>query len=363
MKGKIYVTGAFGDPRDRKYWSGTPANIIDALENDGWQVEGWGHEPPAWLKLLMKTRSFIAGQGTDFRRGEWARQRSTSVIESLAIDAQCRNVLHMGSLGIPLEAGSKLRHFIYLDSTYSLLASHRDAGPFNPRFEELENAALHRAECVFTVSEHVRNTVIQHYGVPAHRVICSGTGRGEISPLQGPKMANSHQILFVGKTRFGQKGGYLLLEGFRLARQVRPELRLTMVAPEENRTLIEGCPGTQFRTKVSWNELQTLFQTAALYAMPAPYEPWGLVYLEALASKCALLGMNRNALPEITQNGRFGILIDEATPSAVSTALLEAFREPRRLAEMGEKGQEFCLSRYSWQRTASIIGARLEAGA
>ena len=269
----------------------------------------------------------------------------------------------MGSLGLAPQTDTKLRHFVYLDSTYRLLMSRPDGGPVNRNFEALERAALHKAECVFTVSEYVRETVIQHYAVPGERVICAGTGRGDISPLRGPKMTDNYRILFVGKTRFRQKGGVLLIEGFRLARQVMPELRLTMVAAEENRSLIEGCPGVDFKTKLSWAELERLFHESALYAMPAPYEPWGLVYLEALASRCAVLGMNRNGLPEITQNGSFGVLVDEATPRAVSTALLEAFREPARLAEMGLKGQQFCLSRYSWERTAKIIGDRIETSA
>jgi len=93
--------------------------------------------------------------------------------------------------------------------------------------------------------------------------------------------------------------------------------------------------------------------------MPAKHEPWGLVYLEALASRCALIGMNWNALPEFTQNGRFGILIDRATPEAVAGALLDAFQDTDKLARMGDDGQRFCLSTYSWQKTATIIADRL----
>ncbi len=242
----------------------------------------------------MKTRSFITGQGTDFRRGEWARQWSTSVIEGLATGAQCRCVLHMGSLGVPLEFGSKLRHFIYLDSTYSLLASHPDAEPFNPRFEELENAALHRAECVFTVSEYVRNTVIQHYRVPPDRVICSGTGRGDIFP---PK-ARSWQIIIrsclSARRASGQKGDFSCLRDFGSRDKCGRNFDLRWSRPEENRALIEGCPGAQFRTKVSWNELQTLFQTAVLYAMPALYEPWGLGGVSGGACKQMRLAGNES---------------------------------------------------------------------
>ena len=361
MSRKVYVTGVFNDPRDPRVWSGTPANIIKALEDDGWDVQGGGHDPPTWLKGIMKSASILKGQGSDFRRGAWARRWSASLVEELADSAKCRAVLHMGSLGLPASLPTKLRHYIYLDSTYHLMTAQLGEDSFNDHFEALEKAALRQAECVFTTSEYVRDNLVRHYGVPPIRVIYAGTGRGEIAPLLRHKKSDNCQILFVGKARFEQKGGRLLLDGFLLAREKRPDLRLTMVASEEYRTLIEACPGAEFRTKLSWPELENLFHESILYAMPAPYEPWGMVYLEALASRCALLGMNRNAFPEITQNGRFGILINEATPEAVAAALLEAFRDPGRLAEMGEEGQRYCMSHYSWQRTAKIIGSCLEA--
>jgi glycosyltransferase involved in cell wall biosynthesis len=311
----------------------------------------------------MKITSIISGDGPDFYRGRWARRWSASTVEKLAAAAGCRIVLHMGSLGTPVSGGTKLRHYIYLDSTYRLLTSYGAADRFRNDFEVLEKAALERAECVFTTSEYVRDNVIANYGVRPDKVINAGTGRGGIAPLDRPKQADNYQILFVAKARFEQKGGRLLLDGFRVAHERHPKLRLVMVAPKEYRELVEACPGAEFRTDLSWSELENLFHESILYAMPAPYEPWGLVYLEALASRCALLGMNRNALPEFTQNGRFGILIDEPTAEAVASGLLEAFREPGRLVQMGEEGQRHCMSRYSWQRTVKIMASYFEAEA
>ena len=37
---RIAMTSVFGDPRDRRSWSGAPANLADALERLGIAVEG-----------------------------------------------------------------------------------------------------------------------------------------------------------------------------------------------------------------------------------------------------------------------------------------------------------------------------------
>jgi glycosyltransferase involved in cell wall biosynthesis len=93
--------------------------------------------------------------------------------------------------------------------------------------------------------------------------------------------------------------------------------------------------------------------------MPALHEPWGLVYLEALASRCAVLGLDRNALAEITGGGKYGFLVRHATPAAIADALIHAFSDAEKLRSMAAAGQEHCLSKYSWGRTAALIRQRL----
>jgi glycosyltransferase involved in cell wall biosynthesis len=102
-------------------------------------------------------------------------------------------------------------------------------------------------------------------------------------------------------------------------------------------------------------ELQNLFNTAALFAMPALNEPWGLVYLEALACKTPILGLNRNSLPEITRKGQYGLLVDEPTPDCIADAILQAFSHPEKLREMGAMGQTYCLKTFSWDQVAMKI--------
>jgi glycosyltransferase involved in cell wall biosynthesis len=106
---------------------------------------------------------------------------------------------------------------------------------------------------------------------------------------------------------------------------------------------------------VDEDDLQTLFDDARLFAMPALNEPWGLVYLEALATRTPILGLRRHAFPEISGNGRFGIIVEEANADAVGEALIAALADPARLERLGGDGQEHCLATYSWDHVAALI--------
>jgi glycosyltransferase involved in cell wall biosynthesis len=229
------------------------------------------------------------------------------------------------------------------------------------RYECFESRALCAAERILTVSQYVKRDVIEHYRVPAERVTVVGTGRGKIRPMAGAKDSDG-VTLFVAKDRFHEKGGPLLLEGFRLAVRSDKRLKLIVVAEEQYRRAVESVPGATFKTALPWAELEVLFNRASLFAMPAKYEPWGLVYIEALACGTPVLGLNRNALPELTLNGEAGFLLNEDTPEAIAVGLLDAFSNTDRLAEMGRVGARHVLDHYNWEATASRIYGTLFGG-
>jgi glycosyltransferase involved in cell wall biosynthesis len=270
----------------------------------------------------------------------------------------------MGTLTIPV--GSTRRsggpHYIFIDSTFHLLSNNEFTGyDFlqKARFDDLERRSFHSAEHLFAISEYVREDLVGHYGITPDRVTVVGTGRGKITPYFGSKKYKDGTILFVAKERFEEKGGKLLLDAFQKLTTVYPNVKLVMVCEPKYQALVESVRNAVFKTSLPWEELESLFHQAALFAMPALHEPWGLVYLEALASRCVVLGLDRNALGEITGGGKYGFLVRHATPAAIAAALTLALSDAEKLRSMAAAGQEHCLSKYSWARTASLIRQRL----
>jgi glycosyltransferase involved in cell wall biosynthesis len=138
-------------------------------------------------------------------------------------------------------------------------------------------------------------------------------------------------------------------------------LKLVIVGQDSYKEMVKDIPNVTVHGYIEWEKLQRLYYDAALFAMPAIMEPWGQVYVEALECKTPILGLNRNSLPEITQNGRFGFLVDQATPEKVADAILEAYSDPQRLQQMGEAGQKYCLENFSWHHVATKIAAGISS--
>lgn len=220
--------------------------------------------------------------------------------------------------------------------------------------EWLDRRTYRQMTHIFAIGQHVRDDLIGHYGIDPNRVTAVGTGRGSIEPYRGPKSYGDGPILFVAKLRAEEKGVDLLAQAFSLALARNPALKLLLIGREDFQRYTR-IPNVTAKAFVSQAELQQAFEQAALFAMPARYEPWGLVYLEALACRTPILAMARNAGPEFCDGGRCGFLLDQEDPQALANLLLAAFDNPARLEAMGQHGQRMALERYRWDVTMDRI--------
>jgi glycosyltransferase involved in cell wall biosynthesis len=281
----------------------------------------------------------------------WSRVRRMDRLLRAAGD-NARHVLHFyGELYLPLpRKPSGTRHYLMLDSPFEerIERGHLPPGFFRYMDRRMRDA-YHQMDHLFPLSEYTRDRLVGRYGVPPERVTVIGSGRGVVEPYHGPKDYGNKTILYAVKAPFADKGGPLLLEAFKLARQRDPALKLWLVGAQGLDERERYTPGVTVYGFLPLGQLQDLFNRAALFAMPAPNEPWGLVFLEALSCKTPFVALNRRAVPELSGRGRYGFPVDEATPVAVANALLNATSDPECLRRMGEEGQAYCLSRYSWE--------------
>jgi glycosyltransferase involved in cell wall biosynthesis len=362
MKSSTLGIVSFGDPLSPRNWSGTPRNLINAFHEIDIPVSVVGIAPSFPMKLALRAMSYAIGAGPT-----WQRSRVASIYNSKFMDkyksAGVKVVLHMGTTTLPsLSRQTEISHAIYIDYTYhQVMTSGMSAGNtrYCATYDDYERRALLYASHVFTTSQYVRNDIIAHYGVPQDRVSAVGTGMGSIKPYRGEKDYRSKTILFVAKNRFEDKGGPLLLAGYNLAVRQDPEMRLVVVGEDSYRAQVESLPNATFLTSISWERLEDLFRTSSIFVMPAKQEPWGLVYLEAQLSRTPVMGLEENALPELTNGGKTGFLIKEAKAESVAQKLCEAFSDVSRLEKLGWEGQDFVLNNFSWEKTVRAIASRL----
>lgn len=373
-----------GDPRDPSTWSNAPKNIVDAFASLGTPLATFGVRQTRGQRM----RSFLEYEGRRIRWGGGAtpaymRDRLTSnarsdyLLASRAHHELSRRVLneaaklgvgeviHVGNAQtVPLDG--QLRNHLVCDTTWrTMVDCLADPARFPRKLvdavDDLEHRRFKQVATFLPLSRAVAEDLIEIYGVDRDRVAPIATGRGHMAPNPSRgKDFSRKQVLLAAKLRFDEKGGWLLLEAMRHVYDSDPEVHLTIVGGPPGADAIPHQPNVTVRGYVSSRELESLFHSASLFAMPALYEPWGLVYVEALASQTPILGLRRNAFPEISRDGEFGVIVDRPDAAEIAEAIVTATSDPPRLERMAKAGQAHCLQTYTWRNTAEAIARAIK---
>ena len=359
---------SLGNPTDPRTWSGTPYNLYSELVKKN--KLGIAFDSTAirsnYVKMLPKLFNKIYYKNSvDPDRGFLFRYLNARKVKNETFSSNTNLTLHTGTLDLPfLRVPENQEHYLYCDSTWNLWSSHSTGmNGYSEKLlidaEDLEKRAYNQMAHIFPISNYVKKNLIEHYGISADKITVVGTGLGIIKPFYGQKDYSNNKILFAAKGRFEDKGGHLVLEAFEIALKSNPRLELSIVGQNEYTEKIK-IPNVKSFGFISIEELQTMFNECSLFLMPATNEPWGLVYLEALACKMPIVGLNKNSFPEISDYGNYGFGLDSTNPEDLAQILLRSFENSEKLREMGSEAQKYCLNQFSWEQTVDKIIQTIE---
>jgi len=360
---RINVCSLLGNPIDPLTWSGTPFNLCHELEKINYLADTFSSRAiPNKVegKLLKWERKYYYKNSRDTERGFLTRYLNSKRVKKLTKNSSSNLTLHTGTLDLPfLISPQKQKHYLYCDSTWNLWSScsdqkQEDTSRLYKDAERLEKKSYDQMKHIFTISEYVKDNLINHYHVNPQKITVVGTGLGVIKPYFGLKDYTNGKILFVAKGRFEDKGGHLVLKAFEMASKINSNLKLIIIGQDEYKEKIKG-NNIKVYGFLPIDDLQNIFNECSLFLMPAIREPWGLVYLEALACKMPIIGINRNSFPEISQNGKYGFGLDDENPEKLCRLLINVLSDYNNLEKMGKEGQAFCLEKFSWSKTVSKI--------
>jgi glycogen synthase, Corynebacterium family len=251
-----------------------------------------------------------------------------------------------------------------------------------------ERTALTAADAIIAVSEGMRRDVLACYPeIPEDRVtvIHNGIDTDEYAPDHGTAALDRHGIdparpyvVFVGRiTR--QKGLVHLLHA---ARSFDPAAQLVLCAgapdtPEiaaEVTGLVAELRAA--RDGVVWieemlprREVIQILTHARVFVCPSVYEPMGIVNLEAMACRTAVVATATGGIPEVVEDGVTGLLVPTeqladgtpVDPGRFAADLAEAVNtllaDPETAAAMGDRGRRRAVEHFSWERIAERVHA------
>jgi glycosyltransferase involved in cell wall biosynthesis len=240
--------------------------------------------------------------------------------------------------------------------------------------------AIRKADAVFGISDYVSRSVVA-FGKSADRVHTvlngidvarwdpsaadGGAVRRELGIPEGAPVMASVSRLFV------HKGTADLLRAFALVRRELPDARLLIVGEEtpfsrgftaEMQALARelGLEGAAIFTGQR-SDVQNVMAACDVYTMPSDEEPFGLVYLEAMALGKPVVALANGGTPEVIEHGTNGLLSAFQDVPAFAANSLRLLRDAEIRARMGENARERVLTRFSAQRMAADAAAAYDA--
>lgn len=236
--------------------------------------------------------------------------------------------------------------------------------------------AIHAARAVITVSDTVRQQIIERLGLRPERVVRVYNGvSGELFTDPDEPPAATLQRALSAASRAALSGGRALIlmvgtveprkRHALLARAVatlaarRPDLApLLVVAGQPGWCADEGIATIRdleeaglavWLPDVDDRALHALYRTATLLALPSRDEGFGLPLAEAMAVGLPAVVAKRGALPEVA--GDTAVLVDDDEPVAWAEVLESVLDDAGLRTRLAARGRERA-TRFRWEETA-----------
>lgn len=254
------------------------------------------------------------------------------------------------------------RAVLYVDCTHRQSA--RSWPPWNPlsgpaltRWYNREQMAFQRAAHVFAFSDPTRESLVIDYGVDPANVTVVGAG---VNFDQLPTVAHRAPdpvVLFIGND-FVRKGGRVLLEAFRQVRARIPAARLQLVGTPAG---VQPQPGVEVLGRVyDRARIAQLYAKAQVFCLPALFDPYPLVLLEAMAHGLPVVSSTSCGIPEMVVDGATGHLLGAGDVDAVAAAMIRLLSAPEEAARLGAAGRTRVEHHFQWDQVIDRMAPVLD---
>lgn len=260
------------------------------------------------------------------------------------------------------------RDLLYVDCTHRQSAEHWPA--WNPlrgaaleRWYQRESRAYRRAAHVFAFSRATRDSLLEHYGVAPDRVTVVGAGVNvDVLPAARPaagRVGEPPVVLMVGND-FERKGGHVLLAAFARLRAAHPGARLVLIGTDPQ--IGAPPPGVEVLGRVrDRRRVMEAYARADVFALPAVFDPFPLVMLEAMSFGVPVVTTSSCGIPDVITDGVDGVMVAPGDPVAMAEALDALVTDPERAARIGAAGRERVRGAFTWDHVVARMAPVIDA--
>lgn len=187
----------------------------------------------------------------------------------------------------------------------------RSGGSVNPAVYEIEKRGMDAADKIIAVSNLTRDTIINKYDIPEHKVV---TVYNAVEPLEEiekykiKKGFNEKVVTFLGRITM-QKGPEYYIEAANKVLEKMQNVRFVMAGSGDmlNRMIDRASAlgimdRFHFTGFLKGDDVYHLFSISDVYVMPSVSEPFGISPLEAMQSNVPVIISNQSGVSEILKH-------------------------------------------------------------
>jgi len=210
--------------------------------------------------------------------------------------------------------------------------------------------SLKKADGIICISNSTKNDLLKlypHMKTKPIRVIYNGFDDKTFYP--SIDNVTKRQVLFVG-ARSKRKNFHKVIELMKLL----PEINLVIVGSRlssNDKKLIKSIKNKVIvKENIKSSELRTIYSESICLLYMSEYEGFGLPVIEAMASGCPVLAMNKSSIPEISSDA--GILFDSFDLDLISTEVFKLLDDKLYRESIITKSL-INSKRFSWSKSIS----------
>ncbi len=370
-----------GDAETHDSWSGVSRSILEHLRSAGYSVRAGDADLYGAARWWTALRSF----GLPMRR--WWVKYHLGASAFAARSAACAKIIaaRRGTADVILQIGAtfaippdeRTPLVLFCDSNIELAGAaigtgHSEAAVLTPAerdgIREREARVYSRAALIFTMSDFLRRSFIEDFGIPADRLVTVHCGPNipvpELDHGMEVRSDGPPTILFVGRD-FQRKGALQLLEAFADVRARVPDARLVMVGGGRMAQQMEPRPGVEFvgflsrDTEAGRRRMDSAYRGAHVFCIPTRFEPFGTSFVEAMMYGLPCVGPAAWAVPEIIDDGITGLLTPPGDHGGLVQALTRLLQDRTEARRMGDAARTRALERFAWTSLMQRMSAGL----
>lgn len=229
---------------------------------------------------------------------------------------------------------------------------------------EIEKNLALEANQIICCSQYMQDEICSLFGVHRNgvKIIPNGVEPEQFRELpEHPQVEFDPQekaLVFLGRL-VPEKGVWQLLNCFPRVLESVPEAKLYIGGRGPQRRILEQ--RTQklgltdrviFTGFIRDKERNYVYNQARAAVFPSLYEPFGIVALEAMATKTPVIVSEVGGLSEIVVHGQTGLKVPPGHESKMAEAIIELLTNTEYAKQLAENAYQIVASVYSWENIA-----------